>query len=69
MIGLVDKLRNYAENHALNDGEKILAQDAADEMERLVRENQRLEGFIAMWRKHSYELGKMIDAGQPTRMP
>lgn len=63
MIGMVDKLRNYAERYARDDADRVLASDAADEIERLNREVSRLEDAIAMWRDHSYKVG-LRAAGQ-----
>jgi hypothetical protein len=40
------RLRNYADNLARNEAEKIMASDAADEIERLRKENVKMYGVL-----------------------
>lgn len=46
MMGLVDKLRNYADRYADNDADRLLINDAADEIERLRKENRHYQDAI-----------------------
>lgn len=46
MMGLVDKLRNYAKRYAADDAERLLMSDAANEMERIQKENLHYRSAI-----------------------
>lgn len=55
MIGLVDKLRNYAKRYVELDADRLLINEAADEIARLRRENQHYReavGTISAAAKH-----------------
>lgn len=56
MVGLVDKLRNYAKKHAAHDAERILVVEAADEIERLRKENIIYAEAAELVRKASHLL-------------
>lgn len=45
---LLEKLRNYVEHHAMNDAERVLVTEAADELERLQKEEVTL-AEIRLW--------------------
>ncbi len=42
-MGTADKLRNYAENWASHEADRMLALEAAEEIERLQRDNAEHE--------------------------
>jgi hypothetical protein len=47
-----------------HDGQRLVlnSDKVAAEIERQKREIQRLEDAIAMWRKHAYEVGRLLNA-------
>lgn len=67
MVGLVDKLRNYAKKHAMHDAEKVLVTEAADEIERLQRSLNSRDDFLGrmtLWDAYhaaSGQLGRTPD--------
>lgn len=52
-----------------HDGQRLVlsSEKVAAEIDRQAREIRRLEDAIAVWRKHAYEIGKLLEAaGQNT---
>lgn len=47
-----------------HDGQRLVlsSEKVAAEIDRQAREIKRLEDAIAVWRKHAYEVGKLLEA-------